>query len=50
MMIEDLKTSYGYLFEDELHTSRVVTSRLLKKLEIQGKIELNRNNIKINNL
>ena len=31
----------------ELHTSRVVISRLLKKLENQGKIELNRNNIKI---
>ena len=34
----------------ELHTSRVVISRLLKKLENQGKIKLNRNNIKINNL
>ena len=31
----------------ELHTSRVVISRLLKKLENQGKIKLNRNNIKI---
>ncbi len=31
----------------ELHTSRVVISRLLKKLENQGKIELNRNNIRI---
>ncbi len=31
----------------ELHTSRVVISRLLKKLENQGKIEMNRNNIKI---
>jgi len=31
----------------ELHSSRVVISRLLKKLENQGKIELNRNNIKI---
>ncbi len=31
----------------ELHTSRVVISRLLKKLENQGKIELHRNNIKI---
>lgn len=29
----------------ELHTSRVVISRLLKKLENQGKIKLNRNNI-----
>ena len=31
----------------ELHTSRVVISRLLKKLENQEKIKLNRNNIKI---
>ena len=31
----------------ELHTSRVVISRLLKKLEKLGKIELNRNNIKV---
>jgi CRP/FNR family transcriptional regulator len=31
----------------ELNTSRVVISRLLKKLESMGKIELNRNNIKI---
>jgi len=31
----------------ELHTSRVVISRLLKKLEKIGKIELHRNNIKV---
>ncbi|WP_298502466.1 Crp/Fnr family transcriptional regulator [uncultured Maribacter sp.] len=31
----------------ELHTSRVVVSRLLKKLENMGKIELNRNNIRL---
>ncbi|HZJ21534.1 MAG TPA: Crp/Fnr family transcriptional regulator [Pricia sp.] len=31
----------------ELHTSRVVVSRLLKKLENMGKIALNRNHIKI---
>lgn len=31
----------------DLHTSRVVVSRLLKKLEIDKKIELHRNNIKI---
>jgi len=31
----------------ELHTSRVVISRLLKTLEKQGKIELHRNSIKI---
>lgn len=34
----------------ELHTSRVVISRLLKKLENQHKIELHRNHIKIVNL
>jgi CRP/FNR family transcriptional regulator len=31
----------------ELHTSRVVISRLLKKLEKIGEIELHRNNIKV---
>ncbi len=31
----------------DLHTSRVVVSRLLKKLENEGKIELNRNSIKV---
>lgn len=31
----------------DLHTSRVVISRLLKTLEINGKIELQRNNIKV---
>jgi CRP/FNR family transcriptional regulator, anaerobic regulatory protein len=31
----------------DLHTSRVVVSRLLKKLEIDGKIQLNRNYIKV---
>lgn len=31
----------------DLHTSRVVVSRLLKKLAIDGKIELYRNNIKV---
>ncbi|WP_299432181.1 Crp/Fnr family transcriptional regulator [uncultured Maribacter sp.] len=31
----------------ELHTSRVVVSRLLKKLENMGKIELNRNHIRL---
>ena len=35
---------------NELHTSRVVVSRLLKKLKNQGKIELFRNNIRIINL
>lgn len=31
----------------DLHTSRVVISRLLKKLEIKGKISLQRNNIQV---
>lgn len=31
----------------DLHTSRVVVSRLLKKLEMEGKIELQRNSIKV---
>lgn len=31
----------------ELHTSRVVISRLLKKLELLGKIELHRNHLRI---
>ena len=34
----------------ELHTSRVVISRLLKKLESLGKIELHRSHILINNI
>ena len=31
----------------DLHTSRVVVSRILKKLEIEGKINLNRNQIEV---
>ena len=31
----------------DLHTSRVVVSRLLKALELDGRIELHRNNIKV---
>lgn len=31
----------------DMHTSRVVVSRLLKALEIDGRIELHRNNIKV---
>ncbi|WP_034891723.1 Crp/Fnr family transcriptional regulator [Gillisia sp. Hel_I_29] len=31
----------------DLHTSRVVISRLLKKLKLEGKIELQRNSIKV---
>ena len=34
----------------DLHTSRVVISRLLKKLELEGKINLQRNSIKVLNL
>lgn len=32
---------------EDLHTSRVVVSRLLKKLEREGKLELNRNEIRV---
>jgi CRP/FNR family transcriptional regulator len=35
---------------NDLHTSRVVISRLLKALEIKGEITLNRNQITVNNL
>lgn len=41
-----IKTSH-YLIADELATSRVVVSRLLKQLENDGKILLYRNEIKI---
>lgn len=41
-----LKTTHQEIAED-LHTSRVVVSRLLKKLEIEGSIEMTRNSIKI---
>ncbi len=34
----------------DLHTSRVVISRLLKKLENDGKVRLNRNNIEVINI
>ncbi|GAA4272877.1 Crp/Fnr family transcriptional regulator [Aquimarina gracilis] len=34
----------------DLHTSRVVVSRLLKKLENDGKVKLNRNNIEVINI
>lgn len=34
----------------DLHTSRVVISRLLKKLELEGKIKLQRNSIEVLNL
>jgi CRP/FNR family transcriptional regulator len=35
---------------NDLHTSRVVVSRLLKALEIKGEITLNRNQITVHNL
>jgi CRP/FNR family transcriptional regulator len=34
----------------DLHTSRVVISRLLKKLELEGKIKLQRNSIEVKDL
>lgn len=39
-------TTHKQISED-LHTSRVVISRLLKKLENEGKIKLSRNSIKV---
>jgi len=44
---EDVVKSTHQEIAYELHTSRVVISRLLKSLENQGKIELHRNYIKI---
>ncbi len=44
---EDIVKSTHQEIAYELHTSRVVISRLLKKLENQGKIKLHRNYIKI---
>ena len=41
-----LNVTHKQISED-LHTSRVVVSRLLKKLENEGKIELFRNSIKV---
>lgn len=43
---DTLNVTHKQISED-LHTSRVVVSRLLKKLETEGKIELFRNSIKI---
>lgn len=43
---DELATTHKQISED-LHTSRVVISRLLKKLENEGKIQLFRNSIKI---
>lgn len=43
---ESIQVTHQEIAQD-LHTSRVVISRLLKTLEIDGKIELHRNNIKV---
>lgn len=43
---DELITTHKQISED-LHTSRVVISRLLKKLENEGKIQLFRNSIKV---
>lgn len=43
---DEITTTHKQISED-LHTSRVVISRLLKKLENDGKIKLFRNNIKV---
>lgn len=43
---DEITTTHKQISED-LHTSRVVISRLLKKLENEGKIKLFRNNIKV---
>lgn len=43
---DDIHATHKEISED-LHTSRVVISRLLKKLENEGKIKLFRNNIRI---
>ena len=44
---DDLVKTTHQEIADDLHTSRVVISRLLKKLEKDGKIKLNRNSIKV---
>lgn len=43
---ENVQSTHQQIAYD-LHTSRVVISRLLKKLEIEGKISLQRNQIKV---
>ena len=43
---ETIKVTHQGIAQD-LHTSRVVVSRLLKKLEKEGSIELHRNKLKI---
>ncbi|EID75963.1 Crp/Fnr family transcriptional regulator [Imtechella halotolerans] len=44
---DDVINSTHQDIANDLHTSRVVVSRLLKKLENQGKIQLFRNSIKV---
>ena len=44
---DDLVRTTHQDIADDLHTSRVVVSRLLKKLETDGKIKLNRNSINV---
>lgn len=44
---DDLINTTHKEISDDLHTSRVVVSRLLKKLENEGKIKLHRNSIKV---
>ncbi|MEN8703900.1 MAG: Crp/Fnr family transcriptional regulator [Polaribacter sp.] len=46
---DELITTH-YQISQDLHTSRVVISRLLKKLENEGKIQLFRNSIKVKEL
>lgn len=43
---EEISTTHQEI-ATEMHTSRVVISRLLKNLEIEGKVKMNRNKIKI---
>ncbi|WP_416173216.1 Crp/Fnr family transcriptional regulator [Christiangramia sp. OXR-203] len=43
---ENVQSTHQQIAYD-LHTSRVVVSRLLKKLELDGKIKLQRNQIKV---
>lgn len=44
---DDVVYATHHQISQDLHTSRVVVSRLLKKLENEGKIKLSRNNIKV---
>ena len=43
----DVITTTHKRISDDLHTSRVVVSRILKKLENEKKIKLYRNNIRV---